>query len=172
MAANKGPQIIDLSKLNLEQLTALKNQQDQELQFFNESLQQLKMAQLKFSESGTCVEKLTPDKAGAEILVPLTSCMYVPGKIADVNKLLINVGTGYYVEKYQLFLLLTQDSAGACSYFQRKVKFVTEQMEKIQKIAAEKTKLREIVMDIMEVKVNEQLSMLQQQKAAAGAAKA
>ncbi|XP_018019018.1 prefoldin subunit 5 [Hyalella azteca] len=163
MAANKGPQIIDLSKLNLEQLTALKNQQDQELQFFNESLQQLKMAQLKFSESGTCVEKLTPDKAGAEILVPLTSCMYVPGKIADVNKLLINVGTGYYVEK---------DSAGACSYFQRKVKFVTEQMEKIQKIAAEKTKLREIVMDIMEVKVNEQLSMLQQQKAAAGAAKA
>ncbi|KAF2364182.1 Prefoldin alpha subunit archaea-type [Trinorchestia longiramus] len=163
MAGNKGPQIIDLSKLNLEQLTGLKNQQDQELQFFNESLQQLKMAQLKFSESGTCVEKLTPEKAGAEILVPLTSCMYVPGKISDVNKLLINVGTGYYVEK---------DSSGAVSYFQRKVKFVTEQMEKIQKIAAEKTKLREIVMDMMEVKVNEQLSVLQQQKAAAGGVKA
>lgn len=28
----------------------------QELQFFNESLQQLKMAQLKFSELGSCVE--------------------------------------------------------------------------------------------------------------------
>ena len=29
MAANKKPQIIDLSKLNLEQLTGLKNQLDQ-----------------------------------------------------------------------------------------------------------------------------------------------
>ena len=29
MASTKGPQIIDLSKLNLEQLTGLKNQLDQ-----------------------------------------------------------------------------------------------------------------------------------------------
>ena len=30
----------------------------QELQFFNDSLQQLKIAQMKFSESGECVDKV------------------------------------------------------------------------------------------------------------------
>lgn len=155
--------MIDISKLNLEQLTNLKNQLDQELQFFNESLQQLKIAQLKFNESGECVDKVTPEVKGKEVLVPLTSCMYVPGTIADAEKLLIDIGTGYYVER---------DVPGAKDYFTRKVKFVTEQMEKIQKIAAEKSKLREVVMDIMEVKVDQQLAAIQQQQAATGAAKA
>ncbi|KAG7173037.1 prefoldin subunit 5-like [Homarus americanus] len=165
MASSKGsgPQVIDISKLNLEQLTALKNQLDQELQFFNESLQQLKIAQLKFSESGECVEKVTPETKGKEMLVPLTSCMYVPGTIADAEKLLIDIGTGYYVER---------DVNGAKDYFSRKVKFVTEQMEKIQKIASEKSKLREVVMDMMEVKLDQQLAVIQQQQAEAEAAKA
>ncbi|KAG0728220.1 Prefoldin subunit 5 [Chionoecetes opilio] len=106
-----------------------------ELQFFSESLQQLKIAQLKFNESGECVEKLTPETKGQEILVPLTSCMYVPGTVANSEKLLIEVGTGYYIER---------DVPGAKDYFSRKIKFVTEQMEKIQKIASEKSKLREV----------------------------
>ena len=36
---------------------------------------------------------------GKELLVPLTSSMYVPGKLHDVEHVLIDVGTGYYVEK-------------------------------------------------------------------------
>ncbi|XP_071525619.1 prefoldin subunit 5 [Panulirus ornatus] len=163
MASSKGPQVIDINKLNLEQLTTLKNQLDQELQFFNESLQQLKIAQLKFNESGECVDKITPETKGKGMLVPLTSCMYVPGTIADAEKLLIDVGTGYYVER---------DVNGAKDYFTRKVKFVTEQMEKIQKIASEKSKLREVVMDMMEVKLDQQLAVIQQQQAEAAATKA
>merc|ERR1719244_365774 len=159
MATSKGPQVIDISKLNLEQLTQLKNQLDQELQFFNESLQQLKIAQMKFTESGECVDKISPESKGKEILVPLTSCMYVPGQISDAEKLLIDIGTGYYVEK---------DIAGTKDYFSRKVKFVTEQMEKIQKIASEKSKLREVVMDIMEVQLDKQLAVIAQQQQAQG----
>ncbi|XP_064086747.1 prefoldin subunit 5-like [Macrobrachium nipponense] len=158
-----GPQVIDISNLNLEQLTSLKNQLDQELQFFNDSLQQLKIAQLKFNESGECVNKITPETKGKEILVPLTSCMYVPGTISDAEKLLIDIGTGYYIER---------DVEGAKDYFTRKVKFVTEQMEKIQKIASEKSKVREVVMDIMEVKLDHQLASIKQQQAAAAATKA
>ena len=89
MSDNKGVQVIDLNKLGLEQLTALKNQLDQvgslyvfwhnrtlfhkyklkhvstmhylfqDLQYFTDSLQQLKIAQVKFSESGECVEKVS-----------------------------------------------------------------------------------------------------------------
>ncbi|KAL7646426.1 UNVERIFIED_CONTAM: hypothetical protein RMT77_003339 [Armadillidium vulgare] len=155
MAETKNLQVIDLSKLGLEQLTSLKNQLDQELQYFTESLQQLKIAQVKFSDSGECVEKLTQETKGKELLVPLTSCMYVPGTISDPENLLIDIGTGYYAEKKR---------EDAKVYFERKVKFVSEQMEKIQKIATEKTKLREVVMDMMEIKVNQQLSILKQQE--------
>lgn len=31
--------------------------------------------------------------------MPLTQSMYVPGRIADSGKVLIDIGTGYYVEK-------------------------------------------------------------------------
>ena len=46
MAKNQ-VQTIDLTKLNLMQLTQFKNQLDQDLQFYQESLQNLKVAQTK-----------------------------------------------------------------------------------------------------------------------------
>ena len=45
------------------------------------------------------ISQIAPDTKGKEVLVPLTSCMYVPGTISDAEKLLIDVGTGYYVER-------------------------------------------------------------------------
>lgn len=33
------------------------------------------------------------------ILVPLTSSLYVPGKLADTEHVIVDVGTGFYVEK-------------------------------------------------------------------------
>jgi hypothetical protein len=48
-AATRQPQMqtIDLTKLSLGQLTQFKNQMDQDLQFYQESLQTLKLAQTK-----------------------------------------------------------------------------------------------------------------------------
>ena len=37
--------------------------------------------------------------ADTEILVPLTTSLYVPGKLADRKKVIVDVGTGFYVEK-------------------------------------------------------------------------
>jgi prefoldin alpha subunit len=41
------------------------------------------------------------DSAGIEkpILVPLTSSLYVPGSLADTENVIVDVGTGFYVEK-------------------------------------------------------------------------
>lgn len=33
------------------------------------------------------------------ILVPLTSSLYVPGTLADSENVIVDVGTGFYVEK-------------------------------------------------------------------------
>lgn len=36
--------------------------------------------------------------AGQPLLLPLTSSLYVPGALAETEKVLIDIGTGYYVE--------------------------------------------------------------------------
>lgn len=33
------------------------------------------------------------------ILVPLTNSLYVPGKLCDLENVIVDVGTGYYVKK-------------------------------------------------------------------------
>jgi len=33
------------------------------------------------------------------VLVPLTSSLYVPGKLSDVENVVVDVGTGYYIKK-------------------------------------------------------------------------
>jgi prefoldin alpha subunit len=37
--------------------------------------------------------------SGRPILVPLTTSLYVPGKLADSENVIVDVGTGFYVEK-------------------------------------------------------------------------
>lgn len=57
-------QEFDLTKLTLPQLTLLKHQLDQEIPVFQDSLQTLKIAQSKFQESGSCLDKITPETKG------------------------------------------------------------------------------------------------------------
>lgn len=62
---------VDLTTLNLQQLTVLKQQLDQELVVFQDSLQTLKIAQSKFQESGSCLEKISPSSKGKSKLIPI-----------------------------------------------------------------------------------------------------
>ena len=50
-APQKGMTAIDLTKLSLMQLTQFKNTLDQDLDFYQESLQNLKHAQTKYDQS-------------------------------------------------------------------------------------------------------------------------
>ena len=40
------------------------------------------------------------------ILVPLTSSLYVPGKLQGVENVIVDVGTGYYVQKVRGCVIL------------------------------------------------------------------
>lgn len=85
---------------------------------------------------------------GNEVLVPLTGSMYVTGKLVDTNNVLVDIGTGYYAAK-------SMDDAK--EYFIRRMDYVTEQMEKIQQIGMEKSKMRDATMEIMEKKIQSQM---------------
>lgn len=137
-------QQIDLTKLTLQQLTLLKQQLDQELGVFQDSLQTLKMAQTKFQESGSCLDKVTPEAKGKEILVPLSSSIYVTGQMGDTDSVLVDIGTGYFAEK---------NIEDAKTYFQNRVAFVSQQMLKIQHLGLEKSKIREATVEVMEMKL-------------------
>uniref|UniRef100_A0A8V0ZT42 Prefoldin subunit 5 n=1 Tax=Gallus gallus TaxID=9031 RepID=A0A8V0ZT42_CHICK len=72
--------------------------------------------------------------------------MYVPGKLSDVERVLIDVGTGYYVEK-------TADDAR--EFFKRKIDFLTKQMEKIQPALQEKHAMKQAVVEMMSQKIQQ-----------------
>ncbi|XP_060776290.1 prefoldin subunit 5 isoform X2 [Neoarius graeffei] len=90
---------VNVSELSLPQLEGLKSQLDQETEFLSSSIAQLKVVQTKYVEAKDSLNVLKKSNEGKELLVPLTSSMYVPGTLNDVEHVLINVGTGYFVEK-------------------------------------------------------------------------
>ncbi|XP_012508553.1 PREDICTED: prefoldin subunit 5 isoform X1 [Propithecus coquereli] len=147
-------QSINITELNLPQLEMLKNQLDQEVEFLSTSIAQLKVVQTKYVEAKDCLNVLNksnegmrvPRECGKELLVPLTSSMYVPGKLHDVEHVLIDVGTGYYVEK---------TAEDAKDFFKRKIDFLTKQMEKIQPALQEKHAMKQAVMEMMSQKIQQ-----------------
>jgi len=100
------------------------------------SIQQLQSARNKYQESGDCVEKQTSVKENTDVLVPLSGSMYVPGTIMNTSKFVVDIGTGYFVQK---------DAATAADFFKRKVTFLQDQIEKYVKIVQEKAAVRETI---------------------------
>uniref|UniRef100_A0A8C9DRM5 Prefoldin subunit 5 n=1 Tax=Prolemur simus TaxID=1328070 RepID=A0A8C9DRM5_PROSS len=137
-------QSINITELNLPQLEMLKNQLDQEVEFLSTSIAQLKVVQTKYVEAKDCLNVL--NKSNEVFPLILASQMYVPGKLHDVEHVLIDVGTGYYVEK---------TAEDAKDFFKRKIDFLTKQMEKIQPALQEKHAMKQAVMEMMSQKIQQ-----------------
>lgn len=127
---------------------------------FQDSLQTLKIAKTKFDGSKDALEQIDESWTNKEILVPLTGSMYVKGVVNNIDKFILDVGTGYYVEK---------DLTTSKDYFKRKVDYVQEQMDKIDMLGRQKSKVLNAVIDVIEMKV---AALQAQQQAAAAAAAA
>lgn len=70
------------------------------------------------------------------------SSMCVPGKLRDIEHVLLDVGTGYYVKTAE----------DAKDFFKRKTDFLTKQMEKNQPALQEKHAIKQAVMEMMSQK--------------------
>ena len=62
---------------------------------------------------------------GQEVLVPLTSSLYVPGRMDDSKNVLIEAGAGYFIEK---------NTEQALDYCDRKAKQLNESGAKVNEI--------------------------------------
>ena len=73
---------------------------------------------------------------GREIMVPLTSSLYVPGVMEDNSNVLVEVGAGYFLEK---------STTGASEYCERKIKSLTENSTKVgQLVQGKKMQLQKV----------------------------
>lgn len=124
-----GEDLIPLQKLSISQLNSIKDQIEKELDFFSVSHVQLKHAQQRFLQGQDALNDLSKiQKSKKDALIPLTSSVYVRGYLPEVTecsaKVKVDIGTGYYVEK-------TLEEAKL--YFQRKLDYLKQQMDMIQK---------------------------------------
>ncbi|CAM1507333.1 Fc.00g069740.m01.CDS01 [Cosmosporella sp. VM-42] len=91
---------INLDTLAPEQLAQVKKQLDEELEHLTSSFAQLHGAQNKFKECLRCVQSRAAAPPGSNsVLVPLTNSLYVRGELSDAETVMVDVGTGFLIEK-------------------------------------------------------------------------
>jgi prefoldin alpha subunit len=144
MSQDNQPESIDITKLSIKQLDEFKNQIVQEVNLLQDSLSSLKMVQNSFVSSQQSLEQLKPIEEKQELLVPLTSSLYVPGRLVSNDKVIVDIGTGYYVQK-------SVDNAKI--YFEKKIKFLTTQMEKLQPVLQQKMMIQDDVIEVLQHKI-------------------
>ena len=89
---------VDISTLPLPQIQEIAKQYEQKIEYINASLQQLRMLQGQFASSRNCLKQFKEENKDKQTLIPLTSTLCVPGKLSDPSRVIVDVGTGYFVE--------------------------------------------------------------------------
>ncbi|CAK9438480.1 uncharacterized protein LODBEIA_P27040 [Lodderomyces beijingensis] len=147
------PQKIDLNALSPQQLVEFRKNVDQEINHFTQSLQALQTAQAKLKDCIVSINKLEKTKED-EMLVPLTSSLYIPGKAVSKQDFLVDIGTGYYVEK---------NADDAKKVYDKKIKKLDEDGKKLRDILVQKNEILNGINLILRKKVIEMEKSQQEQ---------
>ncbi|ORX61901.1 prefoldin, alpha subunit [Hesseltinella vesiculosa] len=142
------PQQVNLQDLDLPALQQVKAQLEEELNHLTQSYTKLKGVQGRFRDCAESVEAMNGEKADdKQILVPLTSSLYVPGKLSNVEKVIVDIGTGYYVEK---------SIDDASKFYNEKVNYVKENLATLEKSITDKQNSLRAIVSVMQDKLQEQ----------------
>ena len=159
--------------MSLEQLGQIKQQVDEELEHLTNSFAQLHSAQVRFKECLRCVRQpgysasgvlidmqrlmtplLTASVDGGSVLVPLTNSLYIRGQLSRPGHVLVDIGTGYFIEKVSdvcLAIILTmllwhrhllihrQDMGSAGQFYESKVRELGNSIQDLEVIMQRKT---------------------------------
>uniref|UniRef100_A0A7S3NIR8 Prefoldin subunit 5 n=1 Tax=Aureoumbra lagunensis TaxID=44058 RepID=A0A7S3NIR8_9STRA len=147
-------QQIDISKLSLEQLNSMKQEHEESVQELSSQLETMKLAEGRFRESRNTLDiiKLDDQAEGKEMLVPLTQSLYVSGNVLDADQVLVDIGTGYFLQK---------SVQGAQEMIDRKLKVVTQNMDSIHTVVNQKQENLNAIVTVMQYKMQQ----IQKQKA-------
>ena len=90
---------IRLDDMSLDQLQQLRQQEESRRQGLTNRFAQLRAAAARIQASRRAVEEVQGKAAGEQVLIPLTDSVYCPGKLRDPGRMLVDIGTGFFVEK-------------------------------------------------------------------------
>ncbi|KII90377.1 hypothetical protein PLICRDRAFT_52118 [Plicaturopsis crispa FD-325 SS-3] len=141
------PQQVNVGDLDVAQLSDVRRQLEEELTHLTNSFAQLKQAQAKFKSCIDNVKEVKPQNKGKTILVPLTNSLYVPGKLCDLENVIVDVGTGYYVQKTR---------AQALIHYESKVDYIRTNLEALQETIQKKQENMNYLVNIMQTKLQGQ----------------
>ena len=146
-SANPQEEGIDLYKLTLEQITQFQKALEEEVQLMMSNAATLKVGLQKFNHAEEALESLKDSEEGQEAMVPLTTSLYVPGKLTDTKSVMVDVGTGYFVDKRV---------DGAVALVGRKKEMLTKNIESLQMVVTKKRGLLEAVIQVRNQKLAEE----------------
>ena len=110
-----------------------------------DTVAKLKAAQQAYDMSSKVLGELeASDKGGKDILVPLTNSVFVRGKVGKCDNVLVNIGTGYFVER---------PVGGGKSHCDERSKILTGNVGQFAKILSEKRNNLEICMMVLQQKL-------------------
>lgn len=100
------------------------------------------------------------------MLVPLTTSLYVPGKLVDVETVVVDIGTGYYVKKVCTTAVDAdmKTKAEALAHYNEKTTFVQKNLDQLQATIERKQENAQSVIQVLQMKM-QQAQQAQAQKA-------
>uniref|UniRef100_F1LCD3 Prefoldin subunit 5 n=2 Tax=Ascaris TaxID=6251 RepID=F1LCD3_ASCSU len=144
MNASGDKKAVPIGDLSIERLSALQKQVEHEITFFAESLNELKIFEAKFAASEQAVSSINSSMQGNKALIPLSESMYISAVVADPSKLLVEIGTGYFVE---------MNVEKAKDFFKRKQEYLKKQIATVEEILPEKRRARQAINENLQKKV-------------------
>ncbi|KAI8629306.1 prefoldin [Xylariaceae sp. FL1651] len=144
--ATEGGETVNLDTLSIQQLTQVQKQLDKELEHLTSSFTQLQAAQSKFRDCLRCVQggKSPALQESKPILVPLTNSLYVGGRLSSASHVLVDIGTGFYVEK---------NIKSAAEFYESKMGEIGGNIKELEAIVQAKTQNIRVVEQVLRQKM-------------------
>lgn len=145
-STTEGGNAINIDTMSLDQLNQVKTQQESRLEQLTAQYTQLRAVSARISSAKAAQSELNSNLENREIMIPLTESLYAPGQIVDANKILVELGAGFFVEK---------NSKDAIKVLERKGKIVDANSENVLAAAEAASRNVEAVKAAMQGKIME-----------------
>ncbi|CAI0444111.1 unnamed protein product [Linum tenue] len=135
-----------MEKMSVEQLKAVKEQTDLEVNLLQDSLNNIRTATTRLDLASAALHDLSLRPQGKKMLVPLTASLYVPGTLDDANKVLVDIGTGYFVEKTMV---------EGKDYCERKIHLLKSNYDQLLELASKKKTVADEAGAVLQAKLKQ-----------------
>jgi len=135
---------VDITGLPAGELQKLRESLSEDVQLITNNFGNLKVAQARYTQALEAVTQLSDATGDKTIMVPLTGSLYIPGKLNNVKSVMVDIGTGYFVEK---------QIPDAKSFINSKLAMLTDNIDKVGIALSGKRRDLEAVTVVLQAKM-------------------